>query len=91
MRDRDRQPGRSQGLLQHLGQQVGEEADEDVGLHSAVAMVVDGPDLDLRLEHAEGALHLHQLAVGLHDLGAAQVGVVGLQHQDPVVWALLVN
>jgi hypothetical protein len=89
MRDGARQPGRTETLLQHLGQQIGQKADEDVGLHASVAMVVYGPDLDHRLEQTECALDFHQLTVGLHDLGGAQIGMVGLQHEDPVVPALL--
>lgn len=48
-------------------------------ISAAVAVVVHGPDLDQRLEHLEGALNLHQLVVGLNDLGRAQVAMVGFR------------
>jgi hypothetical protein len=52
-------------LLQRLPQDIGEEADEDVGLHAVFAWVPDGADGEVALVDAEGGLGIGQL-VPLH-------------------------
>ena len=52
-------------------------------------MVVDRPQLDQGFKDPEAALDLHQLAVRGDDVVGTQLRMVGLQHEDAVVAALL--
>src|SRR5512139_2459021 len=65
---------------------VGQEADEDVGLHSMFGLVEDGADGEILLEGSEGGLsvvelHVHGPQLGLivaGEVGAEEVGAFGV-------------
>src|SRR5215471_8389819 len=52
------QPGATLPLLQRLPQDVGQEADQDMGLHPILALVPDRPQRQFALVDAEGGLRL---------------------------------
>jgi len=51
-------PARCWPLLQRLSQYLGQETDQDVGLHPLGILMPDGPDREVALVDAEGGVRL---------------------------------
>jgi len=67
-------------LLQGFPQDVGEETDEDVGVHPVGALMPDRADTQFALLNAEGRFGVRQLDVGPPQVLGTPVGDVGTQH-----------
>ena len=66
--------------LERLPQHIGEEANQDVGLHALLLLMPDGTDRQVALVDPKGRLRLGQLDVGSPERLGRPIADVGAQH-----------